>query len=134
MADRGGDGDPYVGAVGLWRWLADDRNWRRFDGRLALAGVDPADLSLGRLLRAAYAWLIEGYDEEGVEQIEAILEGRAPPGPAEPPPHFERESVAPGGEPAPSQIGAAVVPPSVDATTLALMGLMGRESEVAGGG
>lgn len=73
---------------------------------------------------------------EGVEAIDAILEGRVVGGvAATPAPHFERESVAPGGEasPAPS-VSAALVPPVNDPTMLSLMGLMGRESEFSGGG
>lgn len=136
MADRGGDHGPYVGAVALWRWLSEPRTWRAFDGYCALRGVDPADLPLGRLLRAAYAYLIRGHDLEGVETIDAILEGRAVSETAAPPaPHFERPSVAPGGEVSPAaSVGNALVPPVNDPTMLSLMGLMGRESEFSGGG
>lgn len=133
MADRGGDRDPYVGAVAVWRWLTDPGTWRRFDGDLALRGVDPSDLSCGRLLRAGYAWLVAGQDEEFVARIDAILDGswEAPP---EAVPHFEAPAVGPGGVPVGPSVAQAAMPPAVSVSMLGLMDVMRTNTEVAGGG
>lgn len=77
MADPGVDGAPYDAALQLASWAA--ANLGYLEGRVTLAGLDPAALSAGQWLSITMVALVELGPAGGIEALDKLGEALAKP-------------------------------------------------------
>ena len=49
------------------------QDWARFDGSLAVLGIDPLQLPPDRFLNAIYYWLVNGHSSDAVDKFNRRL-------------------------------------------------------------